>query len=110
MWQEASKEGGDYREKLKRMRRDNPMAFTDGVYPTPTMPWEQSVRLLSMKGEPKGTAESWYRRQLAVGVDPSREILERHEIVFLEKFQKLGEEYEWIPKSHDASPATTSTG
>ena len=26
--------GGDYREKLKRMRRDNPMAFTDGVYPT----------------------------------------------------------------------------
>ena len=49
MWQEASKGGGDYREKLKRMRRDNPMAFTDGVYPTPTMPWEQSVRLLSMK-------------------------------------------------------------
>ena len=34
MWQEASKGGGDYREKLKRMRRDNPMAFTDGVYPT----------------------------------------------------------------------------
>ena len=32
MWQEASKGGGDYREKLKRMRRDNPMAFTDGVY------------------------------------------------------------------------------
>ena len=87
------------------MRRDNPMAFTDGVYPTPTMPWEQSVRLLSMKGEPKGTAESWYRRQLAVGVDPSREILERHEIVFLEKFQKLGEEYEWIPKSHDGKPS-----
>ena len=80
------------------------------VYPTPTMSWEQSVRLLSMKGETKGTAESWYRRQLAVGVDPSREILERHEIVFLEKFQKLGEEYEWIPKSHDASPATTSIG
>lgn len=84
MWQEASKEGGDYREKLKRMRRNNPLAFTDGVYPTPTMSWEQSVRLLSMKGETKGTAESWYRRQLAVGVDPSREILERHEIVFLE--------------------------
>ena len=37
MWQEASKGGGDLRE-LKRMRRDNPMAFTDGVYPTPTMP------------------------------------------------------------------------
>ena len=105
MWQEASKGGGDYRETLKRKRRDNPMAFTDGVYPTPTMPWEQSVRLLSMKGEPKGTAESWYRRQLAVGVDPSREILERHEIVFLEKFQKLGEEYEWIPKSHDGKPS-----
>ena len=30
----SSKGGGDYREKLKRMRRDNPMAFTDGVYPT----------------------------------------------------------------------------
>ena len=105
MWQEASKEVGDYREKLKRMRRNNPLAFTDGVYPTPTMSWEQSVRLLSMKGETKGTAESWYRRQLAVGVDPSREILERHEIVFLEKFQKLGEEYEWIPKSHDGKPS-----
>lgn len=89
----------NYREILKTMRRQAPDRVKDGVYPAPSMSWENSKKLLSMRGQSKGTLASWQKRQIAVGVPLKKEILEYHEIVFLEKFKQLGYTYEWIPKS-----------
>lgn len=86
------------------MRRLNPSGLRDGITPERTMPWEQSKRLLSMKSQEKGTKQSWDERQQALGIPPWIEVLECHETVFLERFSKLGEKYEWIPKSDDGQP------
>lgn len=66
--------------------------------------WPTSKKLLSMKGQKKGTEAEWRRRQEAVGVPVTVDKLERHEIVFLEKFKAAGHDYEWIPKSTDGQP------
>lgn len=37
-------------------------------------------------------------RQKALGVPVDADVLEMHEIVFLEHFKSLGQHYEWIPR------------
>ena len=65
------------------------------------MPWAESKKLLSMRGggQQKGTKQTWDDRQKRLGIQPSIEVLECHEIVFLERFAKLGETFKWISKS-----------
>lgn len=71
--------------------------------------WPTSKKLLSMKGQKKGTEAEWRRRQEAVGVPITVDQLERHEIVFLEKFKAAGHDYEWIPRATTADGIGTST-
>lgn len=88
-------------EVLATMRRLYPDELSDGVYPSTTLPWEEEHKLLSMKNERKGTRLEWIKRQENVGVPISKEVLELHEIVFLERFRNAGQTYEWIPKSEN---------
>lgn len=81
------------------LRHMNPNDVRDGVTAQRTMPWTESKKLLSMRGQQKGTKQSWDDRQKRLGIQPSIEVLECHEIVFLERFAKLGETFKWIPKS-----------
>lgn len=81
------------------IRHMNPGDVRDGVTMQRTMPWTESQKLLSMRGQQKGTKRSWDERQKRLGIPPSIEVLECHEIVFLERFAKLGETFKWIPKS-----------
>ncbi|MDD6461628.1 MAG: hypothetical protein PUF51_04085 [Bifidobacteriaceae bacterium] len=55
-------------------------------------------RILSLRGCGDVTDEEWRRRQEAVGVPGSVEALYPQEIVFLERFENLGNHVEWIPR------------
>ncbi|MDD6461766.1 MAG: hypothetical protein PUF51_04810 [Bifidobacteriaceae bacterium] len=55
-------------------------------------------RILSLRGESGVPDEQWRRRQIAVGVPGSVEALYPQEIVFLERFEALGNHVRWIPR------------
>lgn len=101
MWDKAKEasRNSDDSKTLEHMRRLYPSQLKDGVYPKPTLPWNESKKLLSMRGETKGTRASWIARQEKAGVPIAEETLELHEIVFLERFKEAGQHYQWIKKS-----------
>lgn len=63
-------------------------------------------RILSLRGCGDVTDEEWRRRQEAVGVPGSVEALYPQEIVFLEKFENLGNHVEWIPRDTERWKST----
>lgn len=97
-------------EILSAMRSAGKTVLTDAQPSEPafSMDWATSKKLLSMKGESKGTVASWIARQEAVGVPQSVERLERHEIVFCEKFKHDGHDFQWIPKSDQSKHNSTN--
>lgn len=63
-------------------------------------------RILSLRGCGDVTDEEWRRRQEAVGVPGSVEALYPQEIVFLERFENLGNHVEWIPRDTERWKST----
>ena len=51
-----------------------------------------------MRDEKSLSKKGWDGRQKALGVPVDADVLEMHEIVFLEHFKSLGQHYEWIPR------------
>lgn len=105
MWQAASQGEGDYREALKRMRHMYPEQLKDGqVRARRRASWQLEKRLLSMKGQASISKKGWDARQKKLGIPISHDVLEMHEIVFLERFSSLGNHYQWIPKDRNGKP------
>ena len=51
-----------------------------------------------MHGVPSLSKKAWDTRQKKLGIPLACDVLEMHEIVFLERFKALGNHYEWIPR------------
>ena len=62
--------------------------------------------ILSLRGKGDVTDSEWLERQRAVGVDPEVEMLYPHEVVFLERFEALGNHVRWIPRDTENQTAT----
>lgn len=60
--------------------------------------WDKEQSILSMRDEHNLLQEDWDRRQLQLGIPPDEDVLEMHEIVFLERFIELGNHCIWIAK------------
>lgn len=63
-------------------------------------------RILSLRGSLDASDAEWYARQEAVGVPHDVDTLYMHEIVFLERFTKLGNHFAWIPRDTSTAVAT----
>ena len=66
--------------------------------------WSLERRILSMHGVPSLSKKAWDTRQKKLGIPLACDVLEMHEIVFLERFKALGNHFEWIPKATDGTP------
>lgn len=102
----------DYREILKTLRRIAPSQLKDGVQPkqqpqrapkTRTN-WLEEINRgqkapIAMAHELETTDTEWDKRQKALNIPLSEDILEAQEIVFAERFKKQGQQFKWIPKS-----------
>lgn len=107
MWRNATEaaDGGDYRLALSKMRRMYPRDLTDGLYTAKKRAgWSIEKNILSMRGERSLSKKAWDARQKKLGIPLSKDVLEMHEIVFLERFKALGNKYEWILKDPDGRP------
>ena len=51
-----------------------------------------------MRDETDMSRERWDARQTAIGIPPDVDVLEMHEIVFMERFVASGQHFKWIPK------------
>ena len=60
--------------------------------------WSLEKRILSMRGVPSLSKKAWDTRQRKLGIPLACDVLEMHEIVFLERFKALGNHYQWIPR------------
>lgn len=97
MWDSTG--SGEYRERLARMRTMYPDQLKDGVATDRTRTaWKDERRILSLQNEKPHPQSVWDARQRKLGIPTSKDVLEMHEIVFLERFAKLGNHYRWIPK------------
>lgn len=114
-YEKAYKAAGDNptMEDVLAAMRSQPGKYTDGRLVPVKVPkdWKQphaqnEDRLLSMKGLADVTDEEWYRRQERAEVPHSVDTLYPQEIVFLERFQNLGNHVEWIPRDKENATAT----
>lgn len=90
---------------LADLRMRNPGRFTDSVKPKKSGSKGKGEEHVHFLGNPVGIKERWERQKLLhsdlsdLWIDgESVEVLEEHEIYFLEKFEALGERAKWIPK------------
>ncbi|WP_443984328.1 VG15 protein [Bifidobacterium adolescentis] len=105
--------GSDSVDDILRAMRQHKGKYADGIRPGTAIPdgWKQphaqnEERLLSMRGLAGVTDREWYMRQEKVGVPHSTDMLYPQEIVFLERFQNLGNHVEWIPRDIEKRTAT----
>ncbi len=60
-----------------------------------------------MRGLIRTGNDEWDIRQAALGIPPATDVLEMHEIVFMERFvTDLGQHFQWIPKDERKHFAT----
>lgn len=69
--------------------------------------WEKEKDFVGMKGVASADSSVWDKRQKAIGIPADVDVLEMHEIVFMEKFKALGQHFEWIPKDEKGRTPTT---
>lgn len=105
--------GSDSLDDILHAMRQHEGKYTDGIRPVTAVPdgWKQphaqnEERLLSMRGLAGVTDREWYMRQEKVGVPHSTDTLYPQEIVFLERFQNLGNHVAWIPRDIEKRTAT----
>lgn len=62
-------------------------------------PFSTEMRFTGMKGQSGVSDAEWDRRQEALGIPIDLDVLEMHEIVFMEHFKNdWGQHFVWIPK------------
>lgn len=62
-------------------------------------PFSTEMRFTGMKGQSGVSDAEWDRRQEALGIPIDLDVLEMHEIVFMERFKNdWGQHFVWIPK------------
>lgn len=98
--------GSNYKTVLSYMRREHPTVLKDGVFELrkdQRMPKNRSAfdierKFSGMRDQNNVSEAEWDARQEALGIPVRYDILEPHEIVFMERFKALGYHFEWIPK------------
>lgn len=101
MYREAQRRSGssDRNEILQWMRHTYPKELSDGRIPQKQRAsWEVEKAFTSMNGEKSLSRRAWNRRQRAIGIPTDWDVLEMHEIVFMERFAAAGQHFKWIPK------------
>lgn len=111
-YKEAREKAGEdpTEEQILAAMRSEPGRYTDGVLLPIPKGWKQphapdENRLLSLRDAGDVTDGEWYRRQEQIGVPHTLDTLYPQEIVFLERFKSLGNEFQWIPRSKDGKPS-----
>ena len=80
------------------MRHKFPRQLRDGIEPKKRAPFSVERDFTGMRKEKSLSKKGWDGRQKALGISVDSDVLEMHEIVFLEHFKSLGQHYEWIPR------------
>lgn len=80
------------------MRHKFPKQLSDGIMPKKRASFKVEHDFTGMRDEKSLSKKGWDGRQKALGVPVDADVLEMHEIVFLEHFKSLGQHYEWIPR------------
>ena len=95
----ARKSGSTDPKRIARWSRYlYPEEFTDGSPQKRRASFADETLFIGMRGQEPNSLSDWNKRQEAVGIPMEWDVLEMHEIVFAERFKKLGHRFEWIPK------------
>lgn len=76
------------------MRHKFPKQLSDGIMPKKRASFKVEHDFTGMRDEKSLSKKGWDGRQKALGVPVDADVLEMHEIVFLEHFKSLGQHYE----------------
>lgn len=109
MYREALARAGDTDPQTitRWMRHNYPKELTDGASPQKNRSsWTIEKSFTGMRNEKSISRRAWDRRQRALGIPTDWDVLEMHEIVFMEKFKASGQHYDWIPKDEDTFKST----
>ncbi len=109
MYREALARAGDTDPQTitRWMRHTYPKELTDGASPQKNRSsWTIEKSFTGMRNEKSTSRRRTDRRQRALGIPTDWDVLEMHEIVFMEKVQASGQHYDWIPKDEDTFKST----
>lgn len=99
----------DAKKIAQWMRHMYARNLTDGAEPKKNRAsFSLEKAFTGMRGERSLSKRAWDKRQKALGIPLDWDVLEMHEITFMERFASLGNHYEWIPKDDSSEHKPTN--